>query len=961
MIKSADYFSLLSKLMSEDKSYNVELDMDIEEMYNNIYTVIDTDFMMAIEKIGYPEKYEIVDSLKSLLTDYKLFLFFPELIYKNSVCLYDYPKCTLSILKSYGLEPESKGLVAPKTWIPNDIPIIFTKREGGWNCLNIPDVEIAISDEEYNLTQKLSKKGINSRSLITALSAPLPNTNKNIAISVVPCLTNSTVYSKAISNLAEAVVVESSSIDSLISDINAGAFQYVKRIYCANSVDSKRVKALSSSGTHATIIRYSNLSELMQFLNNENYLCNNIGICERLTEMVNRIIKFLADNVSLEKQHKEMVTSDIFANADENAVKSIQELKSKIANQIDTNTQLYRNLLKTREMIITFANNLEEMVNRVYCEITGTVDEEQSDTSMVNHYPELLLLQNLFLQYLTFLRIDDSKANKQAVAKYCQLLSGYSDEYTLATEYCVKFYKKQKISEEAILAFIKRPCIDAFVARIQIMLATEKFSYSDEDVMKSLTEKIPLIPEKFFTPAEFYVAGMFFENVTGDINRAISHYTISLELGNVYAGDRIIAISEKYGLPYSLDSLAQMLAPSACFKYGSRLLASHSDDALKYLKIAAAYRNVDAIMSLSLYYYNNVVSDVSNDDIYDDSFTDNCNMALSFYNAYDEITGADHCAECGYLYYYLEDYNSAIELLSRANDKECNNLLGTIYENGLGCAVDRQTALSFYSTAKEMGSSAGAANYDRLSEIIAAENRRNIATASASYSSYTYYSSYYSGYSSYYSSSSGCVVEGTQILMANGTLCNIEDIKSHQEILNCNEMVSYTSDELIKNDSVKTLYAVNEDTPFMSLEHAIMTERGWCSMDPSLSMTINPNYKVSQLEIGDVFYKKVLVNGQITDIRCEITRINVSPNTQKKSCFDLHFFDGYNSYYANGYPCLLNYPEFTLSHLKGQLETMSKEQYTKFLNMCIENRDVLETVFGKTNISFLFSDAINNR
>ena len=103
MIKSTDYFSLLSKLMSEDKLYNVKMDMDIEEMYNNIYTIIDTDFMMAIEKIGYPQKYEIVESLKSILTDYKLFLYFPELIYKPSVCLYDSPKCALSILKSYQL------------------------------------------------------------------------------------------------------------------------------------------------------------------------------------------------------------------------------------------------------------------------------------------------------------------------------------------------------------------------------------------------------------------------------------------------------------------------------------------------------------------------------------------------------------------------------------------------------------------------------------------------------------------------------------------------------------------------------------------------------------------------------------------------------------------------------------------------------------------------------------------
>jgi TPR repeat protein len=365
-------------------------------------------------------------------------------------------------------------------------------------------------------------------------------------------------------------------------------------------------------------------------------------------------------------------------------------------------------------------------------------------------------------------------------------------------------------------------------------------------------------------------------------------------------------------------------------------------------------------MSLAMFYYKTVENSASADDIYDEDFYNNCKTALSFYNTYDEITSADHCVECGFLYYYLKDYSRAIEYLSRTNDKECQNLLGIIYENGLGCAVDRQTALSYYSSAKEMGSFAGAASFDRLSEIIAEENRRNVASTSTSYSSYSYYSYYSSYYSGYSSSSSGCVIEGTKILTANGTQCNIEDIKAHQEIRNCKGSISYTSDELIKNASVETLYSVNDDAPFMSLEHAILTERGWCSMNPSLSMSINPNFTVHQLEIGDVFYKKVSVNGQITDLRCEISRINIAPNSLKTPCYDLHFFDGFNSYYANGYPCLLNYPEFTLSSLKRQLETMSPEQFNKFLNMCIENKDILENIFGKTNIGFLFSDAIDN-
>ena len=494
-----------------------------------------------------------------------------------------------------------------------------------------------------------------------------------------------------------------------------------------------------------------------------------------------------------------------------------------------------------------------------------------------------------------------------------------------------------------------------------------------------------------FTPYEYYYAWNK-ANDTDTVANGISSLFTMIE--GAFAKDRVVALlrdfvfypddspkneaivcryPQFFGAIKMLDNIKLHLRPEGDGKGGtyfgatgcgktytmlflSRLITQRDNDTFNNPTIVA-----DAVISLSKYYYQKVESSVSDDEIYDEVFSDNCKKALSFYTAYDEIASVDHCVECGRLCYYLEDYSSAIEYLSRANDKECQNILGIIYEKGLGCAVDRQTALSYYSNAKEMGSSAGAANYDRLSEIIAEENRRNVASTSTSYSSYSYYSYYSSYYSGYSSSSSGCVIEGTKILTGNGTECNIEDIKAHQEIRNCKGSVSYTSDELIKNDTVETLYAVNDDAPFMSLEHAILTERGWCSMNPTLSMSINPNFLVYQLEIGDVFYKKVSVNGRITDMRCEITRINVSPNTVKKPCYDLHFFDGFNSYYANGYPCLLNYPEFTLSSLKRQLAMMHVEQYNKFLNMCIENRDVLENIFGKTNIGFLFSDAIDDR
>lgn len=229
MIKANDLFPLLQKLMSEDKTYSVELNVDIEEMYNNIYDVIDTDFMKCIEKIGYPKKYKIIDDLKDILLGYKLLLQFPELRRKNVVCMYGFPKDTVKVLQAYGLFNEKSFFGLSLQWIPNDIPIVFTVRSGNWNCLNIPDVEMEISNEEHKLAKNLVNRGVKTKSLLSMLSIPLPVGNNHLAISTITDSAEMTPYAREISNLSDTVVLDNSSVNSFLTAVQSGAFKYLKK------------------------------------------------------------------------------------------------------------------------------------------------------------------------------------------------------------------------------------------------------------------------------------------------------------------------------------------------------------------------------------------------------------------------------------------------------------------------------------------------------------------------------------------------------------------------------------------------------------------------------------------------------------------------------------------------------------------------------------------------------------
>ena len=70
-----------------------------------------------------------------------------------------------------------------------------------------------------------------------------------------------------------------------------------------------------------------------------------------------------------------------------------------------------------------------------------------------------------------------------------------------------------------------------------------------------------------------------------------------------------------------------------------------------------------------------------------------------------------------------------------------------MYEQGLGTAKNRVTALKMYEKAMQLGSPEARVNYDRLFAEIEAEKKSKEESKNANYSS----SSYTSGYHSYYS------------------------------------------------------------------------------------------------------------------------------------------------------------------------------------------------------------------
>lgn len=207
--------------------------------------------------------------------------------------------------------------------------------------------------------------------------------------------------------------------------------------------------------------------------------------------------------------------------------------------------------------------------------------------------------------------------------------------------------------------------------------------------------------------------------------------------------------------------------------------------------------------------------------------------------------------------------------------------------------------------------------------------------------------------------SSGCIRENTPIRMADGSVKLIQHIEPGDLVLNGHGTFSVCSTEQIYNPFVLEMYSINEESVFLSPEHALMTDRGWCSLNPYLSKQLNPNVTINRLEVGDRLWRfKPHEDGSHAVEKVVVANINVErAESQSFIGYDLHFSEGYHSYYANDYLCLLSYPEMTIANILANVKQhMSAAEEIQFISMVRHNELLFRKAFGNEAMNhFLFS------
>ncbi len=136
---------------------------------------------------------------------------------------------------------------------------------------------------------------------------------------------------------------------------------------------------------------------------------------------------------------------------------------------------------------------------------------------------------------------------------------------------------------------------------------------------------------------------------------------------------------------------------------------------------------------------------------------------------------------------------------------------------------------------------------------------------------------------------SGCFIAGTQIEMADGSFKSIENVVMGDRVRAANGEVNQVNKLfVIHHKGLK--YSFNHGKFFVTSSHPFLTESGWKSLNPMVSVRENPGLNVSQLAAGDVVLTK---NGSY-----RINSVDASNNAETVYNFRT---DGDHTYIADGY------------------------------------------------------------
>ncbi|MCH5260584.1 MAG: hypothetical protein J1F18_12560 [Lachnospiraceae bacterium] len=731
-----ELFKMLSRLTNED----IPKDSDLYDHLNALQGLINREFLELLEETHFPRKYEIFDQVKELVLSVRLRTMIPELIDKHMVGFFQPDSKSLSRIWSRFLKKTLPEYQYGKVPILSSVPTLIVHDEESdlkLCAFSVGEKRVELTENEYRelLYRDKEKPGSDERVELSSVAHLILIKSRYVSsthgLLILPKECDELAkYYQTILGLIDTLVLTDPHVKNR-DYLNEKLYESnIKFVYCCQVPAGSELRLKRYAPTYITA---GSFGELAEDLTKDTRIYHNINNRIVLDCIFSEIFWFLGCERQLLNTRLEQVNVDV-SNENENISALAKSMRKSVSEQLegwDGLCKRSRTLLSDMEWHLRAIENLLGETNASFNDHALTLDD------LVGHFYRMCVFYRE-TQYSNHTQSVDS------LQSYCsdngsgQLADIIADDY----------YGRASSSDnlEYLSSYVS---LNPYIGRLR--LRHRKELGLDEKTCGEIIASL-LSP---LTPEEQRLNGQYLYQLR-KTEQARSELYAALAQGDEEAGHLMLkyftvntSAREDIALFGSAEA-AMQVGKEKAGNWNTAPLQNTAPqreqlftEAVKFLNIAAAGGEAEAYKLLSDLWFRRGMGYMQR---YGEAGVQakNCfNACLR--NAEKSPMGSRDYTQMGTAAFHLKNYISAMEYLKKAETGDAYALLGYMYENGVGTAKNRSTALSRYEKAMNLGNTQARVSYDKLFAELEAEKKAKEESERTSYSSYTYYS----GYSSY--------------------------------------------------------------------------------------------------------------------------------------------------------------------------------------------------------------------
>ncbi len=749
MTETSKYLAVLAKVMRNKSLQQERQDKEkIDKLYNSIYT----ELFSALRDSMYPYTSDIIRRTKDMIDAIEPLYLCPEVVGK--CCLMISAHYTTSVFKICRKLIEDKETNSVFERISTQIPFIISDTDGATTVevINFADIRISLSVNELKfliIQSRQRKIALNKIIRLVIIKTKLVDPKL--------CIIAENLFSDADKMFKRAVSERLEYVDK--DDVTSLKGRNLDK----NSVLLMSDEVYKSTRDDPAVRKYNTV------------VC---GDLEKYTEekVCPVLYGFKEEFIAVRTQIKEYYDLQLLQSR-----KTVKGVKGDLVRLEEGETEKLRPLLddeinkkekleKERSKINSALGNIDELIDGICSDLRETEAEGKRIPRKV--------IDDLFISFFRCKNFDDDLV-KLLLGKLSTY--NYDDLGDLVRAYISS--RTSKLTDEYPAKKIEPWEWEKAKMLISIL--------DIDDIPEGTLKKYyAAIKQRCDTGKELYVQALFAKD--SDKQEILQK---SLSKGYKKAGEKLIEMYNAGDTAIDLKKLASALIPEACMILADQTkprdsytqkLARWRNNEFTYYKIAAANDHLPAIGKIvDLIYNSEIIGVLKKQEFSFDKVI--MKVTLGCRTIRELCT---YLIKCGYqteryteikgivLFLLAEEYSESMRLLEKSKSALASFCIGYMYENGLGVSADIDKAISYYELSMKKEPLPG--TQSRLNECME-KKAVGLKLFGKTYNEDKDYSSRttYTGSSSY---SDGCFAPHTRILRADGTFCEVDELKADEPV-----------------------------------------------------------------------------------------------------------------------------------------------------------------------------------